>query len=69
MPDGEDSMKMWINNLDEVTHPFSIVAVKDTYNEYANKFLLYYDKAWKCWFFFSFHSQQENDEIHVKTKY
>jgi hypothetical protein len=57
-----------IRNLDEVTHPFSIVAIKDTYNEYANKFLLYYDKAWKCWFFFSFHSQQENDEIHVKTK-
>ena len=38
-------------NLDEVIHKFSIVAVKDNYNEYANRFLLYYDTAWRCWFF------------------
>lgn len=52
-----------IENLDEVLHKFSIVAVKDSYHEYANKYLLYYDKAWNCWFFFNFPtSEYQNEE-------
>lgn len=52
-----------IENLNEIIHPFSIVAIKDTFNTYANRYLLYYDKAWDCWFFFSFHTaQQQNEE-------
>ena len=63
-------------NLDEVIHKFSIVAVKDNYNEYANRFLLYYDTAWKCWFFSVFiHQNEENiiqrlsNKLKIDTKY
>ena len=40
-----------IIDMNEVTHPFSIVAIKDSYNDYPNRFLLYYDERWSCWFF------------------
>ena len=51
-----------IENLDEILHKFSIVAIKDTYQDFANRFLLYYDNAWKCWFFFSFHTEEYQNE-------
>lgn len=57
-----------IENLNEITHPFSIVAVKDTFNEYANRFLLYYDKSWKCWFFFSFKTMEEQNEENIRVR-
>lgn len=51
-----------IENLNEVLHRLSIVAVKDGFQEFSNRFLLYYDQTWKCWFFFSFHTvDQQND--------
>lgn len=40
-----------IIDMNEVTHPFSIVAIKDSYNDFPNRFLLYYDERWNCWFF------------------
>ena len=52
-----------IENLDEVTHRFSLAAIKDTFNEHPNRFLVYYDNAWDCWFFFSFPtSDRQNEE-------
>lgn len=57
-----------IENLNEITHPFSIVAVKDTFNEFSNRFLLYYDKSWKCWFFFSFKTMEAQDEDNIKIR-
>lgn len=54
-----------IENLDEILHKFSIVAIKDTYQSFANRFLLYYDNAWKCWFFFSFHTEECQNEEHL----
>ena len=43
-----------IENLDEILHRFSLVAIKDTFNEFPNRFLVYYEESWRCWFFFSF---------------
>jgi hypothetical protein len=57
-----------IENLNEITHPFSIVAIKDTFNEFSNRFLLYYDEAWKCWFFFSFKTIETQNEENIKTR-
>lgn len=52
-----------IENINEVLHRFSIVAVKDDFLPHANRYLLYYDNAWKCWFFFSFHTAEcQNEE-------
>lgn len=51
-----------IENLDEILHKFSLVAIKDEFNSYANKVLLYYDNSWKCWFLFSFHTNEYQNE-------
>ncbi len=57
-----------IENLNQVLHAFSIVALKDTYNTYANRFLLYYDETWKCWFFFNFKTSDNENERSIKQR-
>lgn len=57
-----------IENLNEVLHRFSIVAVKDSFNPYPNRFLLHYDEVWKCWFFFSFHTSEYQNEENIKQR-
>ena len=54
-----------MKNANEIEHPFSIVAIKDTFEQYPNKYLLYYDTRWNCWFFFNF--QTKNDERQNET--
>lgn len=46
-----EQLKREINDLNRITHPFSIVGIRDTYNKYANRFLLYYDSRWDCYLF------------------
>lgn len=48
-----------IEQLNEISHPFSIVAIKDTFNDHPNRFLLHYDRDWKCRLFFSFRTQED----------
>lgn len=43
----------------EIEHPFSIVAIKDTFRDYPNKYLLYYDNRWNCWFFMNFKTKDD----------
>lgn len=64
-----DQEKMYndIKALDEVTHPFSIVAIKDEFNEYPNRYLLYYDERWNCNFFPSYKTVDNNEES-IKSK-
>lgn len=50
------------------THPFSIVAVKDTFNKHPNRFLLYYEERWKCKFFFSYKTNIDNNEDSIKSR-
>ncbi len=45
----------------EIEHPFSIVAIKDTFRDYPNKYLLYYDNRWNCWFFMNFKTKNNLD--------
>lgn len=54
-----------IENLDEILHKFSLAVIKDTFNEFPNKFLLYKDKAWNCWFFFSFPTSDYQNEASI----
>ena len=53
----------------EIEHPFSIVAIKDTFEKYPNKFLLYFDSRWKCWFFFNFKTNNDlqQNENNIKS--
>ncbi len=57
-----------VENLNEITHPFSIVVIKDSFNEYANRFLLYYDVDWDCKFFFNYHTMQEDNEKNIVAR-
>lgn len=45
----------------EIEHPFSIVAIKDTFRDYPNKYLLYYDTRWNCWFFMNFRTKADQE--------
>lgn len=51
-----------IEALDKVTHPFSIVVIKDTYHEFPNHFLLYRDHKWSCNFFLNYRTQSQEDK-------
>lgn len=42
-----DLLQHDITNLNEIQHPFSIVAIEDTFNKYPHRYLLYYDNRWK----------------------
>ena len=57
-----------LKKLDKITHPFSIVAIKDTFNKYPNRFLLYYDARWDCDFFFSFRTVDNNNTENIIKK-
>lgn len=54
-----------IENLYEVLHSFSLVALKDEFNKHANRFLLHYDDSWQCWFFFSFHTSEFDNKSDI----
>ena len=41
-----NSLEKDINDLNEIEHPFSLVAIRDTFNQYPHRFLLYYDHRW-----------------------
>ena len=57
-----------IENLNEILHRFSIVALKDDFNKYSNRFLLHYDTNWNCWFFFSFPTSDSANEEQIKNR-
>lgn len=56
--------------LNELQHPFSIVAVKDSFRKHPNRYLLHYEPDWKCDLFFSFrtHDNEEDNINNIKRK-
>lgn len=52
-----DLLQHDITNLNEIQHPFSIVAIKDTFNEYPHRYLLYYDNRWQLNLFPNYRTQ------------
>ena len=57
-----------VSALDLTNHRFSIVVIKDTYNNDPNHYLLRYNKDWDCYLFFSFRTQETNNEGNIKKK-
>ena len=51
-----------IMELDMTSHRFSVVIIKDTFNEYPNRYLVRYVKDWDCRLFFSFPTVELDDE-------
>jgi hypothetical protein len=54
-----------INKLNEITHKHSIVIIKDTYQEFSNRYLVYEDSRWNCMFFLNY-KDNENNENFIK---
>lgn len=52
-----------INKLNEITHNHSIVAVKNTFDEFPNKFLVYYDTRWNAYLFLNFKDNTNNESF------
>lgn len=52
-----------INRLNEITHNHSIVAVKNTFDEFPNKFLMYYDTRWNAYLFLNFKDNTNNESF------
>ena len=57
-----DLLQHDITNLNEIQHPFSIIAIKDTFNEYPHRYLLYYDNRWQLNLFPNYRTQATEEE-------
>lgn len=52
-----------INKLNQIAHNHSIIAIKDSFSKYPNKFLLYYDSRWGCYLFINFKENINNENF------
>ncbi|MDY4922018.1 hypothetical protein [Frisingicoccus sp.] len=57
-----------MKNQNQIKHPFSIVVVKNEFEQYPDRFLVYYDSRWKCRLFLNFRTQQDMTENEEKIK-
>lgn len=56
-----------IKSMDQIKHKFSLIAVKDTFCEYSNRFLVYWDARWECWLLLNFRTP-DNNEVEVLAR-
>lgn len=59
---GQEQLMRDIKDINEVTHPFSLVAIKNTFEEFPNQFLLYFDNKWDCWFFPNYDTKEDEND-------
>lgn len=52
-----------INALNEITHEHSIVVIKDTFNKFSNRYLVYKDLIWNCDFFPNYKTNENNENF------
>lgn len=52
-----------INNLNEITHGHSIVVIKDSFQQFPNRYLVYEDKRWNCDFFLNYKENINNEDF------
>ncbi len=52
-----------INKLNEMVHGHSIVVMKDSYQHFPNRFLVYDDKRWGCQFFLNYKENSNNEDF------
>lgn len=51
-----------IQALDLASHKYSLIAIKDTFRRYPNRFLVYYDKGWDCYFLPNYKTRSKENE-------
>lgn len=55
-----------INKLNEIQHNHSIVIIKDTFNEFPNKYLVYNDSKWNCLLFPNYKDSENNVDFIIE---
>lgn len=55
-----------INELNKIEHRHTIVVIKDTFNEFPNRYLVYYDGRWDCKLFINYKTNDKNNEEFIK---
>lgn len=63
-----DVLQKDIEGLNEIKHPFSLVAVKDSFKDYPHRYLLYYDNRWGMDLFPNYKTQETNDKENVRKR-
>lgn len=61
-PYNGETMYKEIKSMDQVKHKFSLIAIKDTFREHPTRFLVYWDKRWKCFLLLNFRTPEEEAE-------
>lgn len=56
-----------IKSLDQIEHRHSIVAIKNTWDDFPNRFLIYHDKKWDCDFFLNYKTVENMEDV-IKEK-
>lgn len=56
-----------INKLNQITHNHSIIAIKDSFSKYPNRFLLYFDSRWSCDLFLNFKENINNESFIISA--
>ena len=51
-----------ITDLDRTAHHHSIVAIRDSFEKYPNRFLVYQDEAWHCRLFLNYPTQSDKEK-------
>lgn len=57
-----DLLQHDIENLNKIEHPFSLIAIKDSFNKYPHRYLLYYDNRWGLNLFPNYKTQVVEEE-------
>lgn len=57
-----------IVKLEKPVKKYSLVAIKNTFAKFANKFLLYYDEQWDCKFFINFSTLATGNDKNIIEK-
>ena len=55
-----------INKLNQITHNHSIIVIKDEFNTYSNRYLVYHDKRWDCLFFPNYKQNMNNEDYIIQ---
>ncbi len=58
-----EDLIMDINKLNEIAHNHSIILIKDSFQKFPNRFLVYDDKRWGCKLFLNYKDNSNNEDF------
>lgn len=59
---GHDDLFTEIKNMDQTEHAHSIIVIKDYFEKFPNRYLVYEDERWECRLFPNYHTKGTDEE-------